>query len=327
MVRPIIVLSLALTAAPLCAQVKLEQKDNSAVVVEIDRKPFTTFYVGNENGALKPYLHPLRAATGTVVTRGFPMLKDIPGESHDHAHHRGLWFAHGDVNGIDYWGGEVARSPEKKGTIELVKIDKVAGGAKSGTIEATFRWHGPDGKTVLTENRRMTFYSAPSTRTIDLDITLKAVQRARFGDTKEGTFAIRLAAGLEEPQAKSLPEPKRTGLMTASDGKKGEKQVWGKRAPWVDYAGELAGEKVGVAIFDHPSNPRYPTYWHSRSYGLFAANIFGVHDFENDKTKDGSLTLEPGQTLRFRYRVVIHPGDTASAGLENLYREYSGKSR
>ena len=323
MARLIVVLSAVLTALPLCAQVKLTQQGNSSVTVQIDGKPFTAFYVGNENGALKPYLHPLRAATGTIVTRGFPMLKDVPGESRDHAHHRGLWFAHGDVNGIDFWGGEVARNAAKKGAITLVKVDKVKSGAKSGSIDATFRWHGPDGKTLITETRRMVFYSAPSTRTIDFDITLKAVEKVKFGDTKEGTFAIRLAAGLEEPQPKSPPEPRRTGLMVTSDGKTGEKQVWGKRAPWVDYAGELAGEKVGVAIFDHPSNPRHPTYWHSRSYGLFAANAFGVHDFENDKTKDGSLTLEPGQTVRFRYRVIIHPGDAAAAGLEKLYREYS----
>jgi hypothetical protein len=317
-------LLLVLAALPLCAQVKVTEHSGKTVSIEIDGKPFTDFYVGNEAGALKPYLHPLRAATGTIVTRGYPMLKDIPGEAHDHAHHRGLWFAHGDVNGLDFWGGEVARNPEKKGTISLVKIDEVQSGAKSGTVVATFRWHGPDGKTVLTETRRMVFHSDPKQRAIDLDITLKAVEKAKFGDTKEGTFAIRLAAALEEPHAKSPAEPKRTGQMVTSDGKKGEKQVWGKRAPWVDYAGEIAGEKVGVAILDHPGNPRHPTYWHSRSYGLFAANIFGVHDFENDKSKDGSLTLDPGGSLRLRYRVVIHPGDAQTAGIEQLFRDYAG---
>jgi hypothetical protein len=113
------------------------------------------------------------------------------------------------------------------------------------------------------------------------------------------------------------------GRMVNAEGRETEKNVWGKRSAWVDYCGPVDSQTVGVAIFDHPSNPRHPTYWHSRAYGLHAANIFGVHDFENDKTKDGSLTLDMGQNLRFRYRIVIHPGDTKSADIAGLYREYS----
>jgi len=309
---------------PLCAQVKVAPHDGKTVSVAIDGKPFTDFYVANENGALKPYLHPLRAPGGKVVTRGFPMLRDVPGETRDHAHHRGLWFAHGDVNRLDFWGGEMTKDPARKGIISLVKIDKVSSGGKEGSIDATFRWHGQDDKTILTEKRRMVFHGG-ATRAIDFDLALQAVETAKFGDTKEGTFAIRLASALEEPGKKSPPEPKRTGQLVTSDGRKGEKEVWGKRAPWVDYAGEIEGEKLGVAIFDHPSNPRHPAYWHARGYGLFAVNIFGVHDFENDKTKDGSLTLEPGQTLRLRYRVLIHTGDEKAAGIAALYKAWAGK--
>lgn len=87
--------------------------------------------------------------------------------------------------------------------------------------------------------------------------------------------------------------------------------------------GTLEGKKVGVAIFDHPSSFRYPTYWHARDYGLFAANAFGLHDFFNDKSKDGSYTLEKGKTMHFRYRVVIHPGDTAEANIGKLFEEWS----
>jgi hypothetical protein len=112
--------------------------------------------------------------------------------------------------------------------------------------------------------------------------------------------------------------------MVAPDGRKGEKEIWGKRFPWVDYSGEIEGEKLGIAIFDHPGNPRHPAYWHARSYGLFAVNIFGIHDFEQDKTKDGSMTLEPGQKLRLRYRVVIHEGDGQDAGVARLYKEWAG---
>jgi methane monooxygenase PmoA-like len=316
-------LCLLALAVPLVAQVKVTPHGAKTIAVEIDGKPFTDFYIGNEGGALKPYLHPLRSATGKVVTRGFPMLPDVPGESHDHPHQRGLWFTHGDVNGLDFWGAEVQKDAAKRGVVALAKVDKAAGGKRSGEIAATFNWNAPDGKTLLTETRRMIFYSDPVNRVIDFDITLHPDAKVTFGDTKEGTFAIRLAAGLEEPQKNSPPEPKRTGAMVNAVGKSGEKAVWGKRSEWVDYAGELEGERLGIAILDHPANPRHPTYWHSRSYGLFAANIFGVRDFENDTSKDGSLTIGPGQPLRFRYRVIIHPGNYQSAGIGDQYQKYA----
>ena len=308
---------------PLAAQVRITPQGSRIISVEIDGKPFTDFYIGNENGALKPYLHPLRSASGKVVTRGFPMLPDVSGESHDHPHQRGLWFTHGNVNGIDFWGSEVEKDPAKRGVVTLVKVDKTAGGRKSGEITATFNWNAPGGKTLLSETRRMVFYSDPVNRIIDFDIVLHPEDSVTFVDTKEGTFAIRLAAGLEEPQKNAPAVPKRTGLMVNAVGKSGEKAVWGKRSEWVDYAGELDGEKLGIAILDYPANPRHPTYWHSRSYGLFAANIFGVHDFENDASKDGSLTIAPGQPLRFRYRVIIHPGNYQSAAIGDQYQRYS----
>jgi hypothetical protein len=317
-------LCLAALALPMAAQVKVTAHGAKTISVEIDGKPFTDFYMANEDGARKPYLHPLRAASGTIVTRGYPMIPDVPGETHDHPHHRGLWMTHGDVNGLDFWGNDVSQDNGKKGVVALVKVNKVTSGKKSGTIDATFDWKAPDGHAILTEARRMTFYSDPKLRTIDFDATLTAHEAVTFGDTKEGTFAIRVAPWLEEGDKKSPAEPKRTGQMVTAQAKKGEKLVWGKRTEWVDYAGETKGEKLGIAIFDHPENPRHPTWWHARAYGLFAANIFGWHDFENDKSRDGSLKLREAQTLRFRYRIVIHPGDYASGGIGELYRQYSG---
>jgi hypothetical protein len=204
----------------------------------------------------------------------------------------------------------------------LKKVGELKSGKKSGSLAAIFDWVDPQGKPILTESRTIVFYSNPTMRIMDFDINLKALEKVKFGDTKEGTFAIRLAAGLEEPVKKSLPTPKRTGLMVNAEGAKGEKNVWGKRSPWVDYAGELEGEKLGIAIFDNPANPKHPTYWHSRSYGLFAANIFGEHDYYNDKSRDGGVTVEAGNSLRFRYRVIIHPGEAASAGIAELYKKY-----
>ena len=310
------ILSAVLFTLPLAAQVKITQ-GTDRILVEIDGKPFTAFFIGADNA--KPYLHPLRTASGKIVTRGFPM-DTVEGESKDHPHHRGLWFTHGDVNNIDFWGNEKSQQGSVsggKGYVVTKKVADLKSGKKSGSLAVNFDWQDAKGKKLLGEARTITFYSHPTERIMDFDIKLTAVEAVSFNDTKEGTFAIRLATGLEE---------KHTGKMTSAEGKQGEKEVWGKRSPWVDYAGTVDGEAVGIAILDHPANPRFPTYWHSRSYGLFAANIFGVRDFENDKSKDGKFEIAAGQTVRFRYRVIVHPGDNAAAGIASLWTKYaSGK--
>jgi hypothetical protein len=294
------------------------QKADGRIDVSVDGKPFTTLYFGPE--APKPYLHPVRAADGTIVTRLYPM-EVVESEPHDHPHHRGIWFTHGDVNGIDFWANEAdSRGPMKKGKVVLRHIDSVDDA--SGTIRAVFEWQGPDGKILLTEDRTMVFGGDAERRTIDFDVSFGAgVQEVKFGDTKEGTFAIRLAAPLEEPHRRAEG---RTGTIVNAEGKTGEANTWGKPSPWVDYSGKLDGKPVGVAIFDHPSNPKHPAFWHVRSYGLFAANIFGEHDFFNDKARDGSVSLKPGESIRFRYRVLVHPGDTQAAGIADLYKKYAG---
>ena len=166
----------------------------------------------------------------------------------------------------------------------------------------------PDGKPLLTESRKMTFHAHPMLRIIDFDFDFTAIEKVVFRDTKEGTFAMRMAGALDELQSKDTRDPASRGKLTNAQGGAGEANVWGKRSEWVDYSGVLDGEKVGVVMMDHPGNPRHPTYWHSRAYGLHSINPFGVHDFLNDKNQDGSLTLQPGEHVRFRYRVIVHPG-------------------
>lgn len=312
-------LCLLLCALPAAAQVKFTQGPDRIEVL-IDGKPFTTLFMGPDTA--KPYLHPLRSASGKVVTRYYPM-EVREGERRDHPHHRGLWFTHGDVNGYDFWANEAGQRGPNKGKIVLQKVLGVRGGDQQGALEVSFDWLDPAGKPILTEHRTMIFHSDPRCRILDFDIRLTALEKVKFGDTKEGTFALRLAPSLEEP-ARGAPESlPRTGRMVNAEGLEGERQAWGKRSPWMDYFGEVEGEKLGVAIFDHPANPKHPTFWHSRSYGLFAANIFGERDFMADKTRDGSLTLDPGGSLRLRYRVIIHPGDYQSAGIADLYRKYA----
>jgi methane monooxygenase PmoA-like len=297
-------------ALPLIAQVKIERGDG-LISVAIDNQPFTNLYCGPETA--KPYLHPLRSASGKIVTRRYPM-ENVPGETHDHPHHRGLWFSHGDVNGYDFWGNEPSEHAAKPGKIVLKSIGKLTSGPDYGTLEAMFDWVDPEGKVLLAEKKEIKFYADPSKRVMDFTIVLTPPERVTFGDTKEGTFAIRLASSLEE---------RHTGTMVDSEGRRGEAQVWGHSANWVDYFGEVDGEKLGIAILDHPSNPRHPTYWHARAYGLFAANIFGLHDFLNTKNAHGGLTVEARYPIEFRYRVIIHPGDYRTANVAGAYEKYA----
>jgi len=316
----VLVLSLG-AALPARAQVKITPGPEQ-IAIEIDGKPFTVFYVGGKD-LNRPYLYPLRSASGKVVTRSFP-AGQVPGESVDHPHHAGVFYGHGDVNGFNYWAIQnVPTKPDATmGRIVLKEVGAVRGGKESGSVDVVLNWLKPDGKTLLTEARRMTFYAQPTLRIIDFDFDFTAIDKVVFRDTKEGTFALRVAGALDELQSKDTRDPASRGKLTNAEGGVGEANVWGKRSAWVDYSGTLEGEKVGIVMMDHPGNPRHPTYWHSRAYGLHSINPFGVHDFLNDKAQDGSLTLQPGEHVRFRYRVIVHPGQ-GPARLQELYKQFA----
>jgi hypothetical protein len=313
------------TALPASAQVTVT-KGPDQIAVEIDGKPFTVFYIGGKD-LNRPYLHPLRAASGKIVNRSFP-AGQTPGETTDHPHHAGLFYGHGDVNGFNYWAIQNVPTPPSQasatmGRIVLKNVASVKSGKESGSADVVLSWLKPDGKPLLTETRRMTFHAHPTLRIIDFDFDFAAIDKVVFRDTKEGTFAMRMATALEEPAAKEKPgAPVKTGKLINAQGGEREANVWGKRSEWVDYSGVLDGERVGVVMMDHPGNPRHPTYWHSRGYGLHSINPLGLSDFLNDKTQNGSLTIEPGNHVRFRYRVVIHPG-MGREKLAELYKEYA----
>lgn len=315
MSRPtlLLCLSAALLLPPSStAQVQVTPSKDK-ISVSIGGKPYGDLFFGPD--VWKPYFYPLESASGKQVVRHFPMDATVPGESHDHPHHRGLWFAHGDVNGYDFWGSDPLNKPNPKfGHTVLDKIVSTKSGKKQGSFTVRLNWNDPDGKTLVTEQRTLTFHDDPKLRIIDVDEILTAKEKVNFGDTKEGTFGVRLAAPLKETKG---------GHMVNAQGAEGEKSVWGKQSEWVDYYGTLDGEPIGIAIFDSPKNPGHPVRWHSRAYGLFAANPFGLSDFVHDKSQHSNVNLEPGQKMRFRYRVVIHPGDAQSANIAEMYKDWA----
>ncbi len=324
-VKRAIVAALVLCTPALPAGTVALERHGDRVEVTIGGQPFTAFHFGPE--ATKPYLHPLRAADGTVVSRGYPM-EDIAGEQRDHPHHRGVWFSHGNVNGVDFWANEAGQRGRgmPKGTISVQDVRLSGSGTGRGVIDATLRWRTLEGIALLEERRRMEFSRQVDRNVVEFDITLTAVaDSVRFADTKEGTFAVRLATEIEEQHMRATGIP-RTGRIWNSNGRQTEAYTWGKRAAWVDYSGTIGGKPLGVAILDHPGNPKHPTYWHVRAYGLFAANVFGEHDFHADPQRDGGIAIGGGESLRFRYRVVIHPGRTPDADIQGEFEAWAGRS-
>jgi hypothetical protein len=310
--------TVALGPAP--AQVKITPGPEK-VAIEINGQPSTDFYIAGPEVA-KPYLWPLRAASGTYVTRMWPMEK-VEEEAGilkpDHPHQRGLWFAHASVNGLDFWNiaplDQRPYNQPDRGKIVLKKLGEVKSGKDKGTVAATFSWTNVKGDVLLTEQRVTAFYADPSLRIMDFDFTLTAVQKVTFGDEKDGAFGLRLRPILQEDKG--------TGHIANADGAMAEKAAWGKPSNWCDYSGDIHGEKVGIAILDHPANPGHPVRWHVRAYGLFAANPFGLAVFTGDKSQTKETVLEPGKSLRYRYRLIVHPGDAESADIAGLWRKYS----
>ena len=282
--------------------------------IEINGELFTEYCY---TGAPHLYCYPLLGPGGVRMNRDFPMQTTTPNEEQDHKHHRSLWYAHGDVNGVDFWSEEA-----HAGRIQHVKFLEIQSGKFAGWIRSTNQWVNDEGGLICSDVTTLRVFNRPkSERLFDFEITLFAANKDLIlGDTKEGTMAVRLNEALRlKPNKANVGKP--VGSILQSTGAKDE-ETWGKRASWCDYHGLIDGKRVGIAIFDHPHNPRHPTHWHVRDYGLFAANPFGVHDFEKKPKGTGNLVIPAGRSLTFRYRFLIHEGDTDAAKVADRYKEY-----
>ena len=277
------------------------------IKIEVNGKLFTEY---NFKDVPRPYFYPVIGPTDVNITRHWPM-KEVENEDRDHIHHRSLWFTHGDVNGNDFWG-----ESSKSGKIVHDKFLQVSSGPDVGVISSQNKWVAVDGKIICTDTRTHKFYSTPVGQIMDFDVTIHASNGdVTFGDTKEGSMAIRVAATMQ------VEGKIAKGHIINSEGIR-DNDAWGKRAVWCDYYGPVDGQVVGVAIFDHPQNPKHPTWWHVRTYGLFAVNPFGIHDFEKKPAGTGNIVIPNGQSLTFKYRFYFHKGDQIQGQVAERYREY-----
>ena len=327
------VLMLAVTAAGSQAKPKVVfVKAKNKINVIIGGKHFTSYLYGED--LTKPMLVPVRTPSGIAVNRRHPLV-EMEGGSKDHPHHVGIFFAVDQVNGTNFWRN-VAPPPQ----IKHIKITEMAGGMGEGRLSTVMHWRDNRGKVLLEENRSMVFLAGVNKNeyAIDfsMDLTAKDI-KVVFEDIEEGMFAIRVADCLREGNPAitlrpGQPLPKEsvsgTGRYFSSNGDETAKNVWGKRARWVALQGIKQGKIVGVAILNHPASINYPTYWHVRSYGLFSANSLGQGDFQRQsKYKKNPvlpfrLTLKAGETVHFRFLVIVYEGARTKEQMEMRFKEF-----
>ncbi len=308
--------SLTACAAPATPPVKLTRLDDR-VRVEIDGSLFTEYRFRD---APKPCLYPILDSDGAAYTRHWPMKK-APGEVHDHDWHRSVWFAHGLVNGHDFW----RELPDKKtGRIAHERILEQRDGA-SGLLRVRNQWISGDDEVICADETTYRFQRVPDGYLLDCEITLIASHgQVVLGDTEEGALGVRVNEQIRVSLGKGKSKHRGTGNIVNARGDR-DNGAWGRRAPWCDYSGTADGREIGIAIFDHPGNPSHPTWWHVRDYGLFAANPFGRHDFEKleDQPHAGDITIPDGGQLTLRYRIFFHHGDEKSARVAEHYQSYA----
>ena len=341
MTRSIYILVMFQTLAIAQKGVKLTHNEKDKKVdVTIDGKAFTSYFYPGEDQLKKAVLFPIRTNNGTIVTRGWP-FEPRAGERIDHPHHVGMWLNYEDVNGFDYWNNSTAIKPEdrlkKYGTIRHTGISNIKSGKSKGELTVTADWIDKDGTGTLTaqETTNYIFSGKGNIRIIDRITTIKAATDIVFKDVKDGFFAIRLARQLEHPSktadvftdasgiATAVPKLDNTGVTGSyrnSDGVEGD-DCWGKRAKWCNLRGQIENEKINVIIIDHPKNVGYPTYWHSRGYGLFAANPLGQKVFSNGK-ETLNFSLKKGESATFRYRTIVASEQLDDAAVNKSMAEF-----
>ncbi len=289
----------------------------------------------------KPVLWPVITAEGNEITRQFP-LKNKAGERADHPHHVGIWLNYGDVNGLDFWNNSDAIPADKAdqyGTIYNESIEKIRNGRGEGALVTTASWKNNKGEKLLNEETEFRFIANGKTRIIDRITKLKAVNgEVKITDNKEGMFAIRVTRALELPatgkvqlvdshgnvtEVEASDDNIATGDYLSSEGITGG-DVWGTRGKWMKLSGVVNGEKVAIVIFDHPANPGYPTYWHARGYGLFAANTLGQKVFSDGK-EEMNFSVAEGETATFRYRLAVFSGDPSVDDINKMAKEFESK--
>jgi hypothetical protein len=277
--------------------------------IAISGKPFTTYHYGVK--WVRPFLQPIMGPFGVNVTRNWPVDRGGNGETNDHPHHKSLWVAHGECDTVDNWSENHGHGYQRHR-----RFVSIMSGPVFGEFAARIDWcNAKDGK-QFEETRRVRFYALPSgARLFDTAISFKMTEKdVTFRDTKEGgLLSVRVASAMDVP---------RGGRIENGYGGRNEREAWGKKAPWCDFSGVVDGRQVGIAVMDHETNPRYPTEWHVRNYGLMTANCFGWSHFRPEAKNRGDMRFRKGSTTSWRYRIYVHRGDAGKGKVRDRFLDF-----
>jgi hypothetical protein len=309
---------------PKSPAVSVQTTENS-IDFRIGNELVARYHTGKE--VAKPYLWPLTASGGVTITRAWPMVRGIPGESNDHVHQKSGWFCHGDIiphgielkhhikgiEGVNFWSEE-----DGHGRIVCTgRIDRIDDdNPRHGYVLTTNEWRTADDLKVLDEKRAIHLYAIDDARLFVFDIDLHAsVCPLTFADTKEGSFGVRVHDDIREEKGK--------GKIENAEGKTGEKNCWGRISAWCDYSGPVDGKTAGIAILADPKNT-YPSCWHVRGYGLMAANPFGREKsgFPDMKSKKELVKLAKGEHLKLRFGLLLHKGDAKEGKVAERFEQF-----
>lgn len=288
----------------------------------------------------KPVLFPVKTLSGVTITRGYP-VSPREGERTDHPHHLGIWLNYESVNGLDFWNNSTAIAKEKLdhyGSIRHQKVLSSSGKGDRASLSTASQWVDHSGNVLLNEVTDFQFSVSGGDFIIDRTSTLTGATDVEFKDVKDGMLAIRVSRALEMPSKEAgsfvdahgevtkvpaMDNSQVTGMYINREGVQGD-SIWGKRSEWALLKGKEGGKDVAIIIIDHPTNPGYPTYWHARGYGLFAANPLGQKVFSKGK-EELDLKLKKGQKVSFKYRIVIHEGAVDAKQADVLMQAFTKK--
>ena len=315
----------------------VENAAEKKVDVLIDGKLFTSYrYPENIK---KPVLYPLITPKGTKITRKFPLEPSV-GERVDHPHHVGVWFNYGDVNGFDFWNNSDSIKVEDRGdygTIFHRTIKSIEGGDAEAKLQVTMDWVAPDGRVLLNENTTFVFRGEGDVYSIERITELTAAnETVSFKDNKEGVLGIRVTREMELPSDKPDIFTDANGIPTKvakldNEGVNGNYSnaegiegldTWGKRSNWNNLSSHIGDEEISLVILDHKSNVGYPTYWHSRGYGLFAANPLGQAVFSDGK-ETLNFKLEKGESTVFKHRILVASKALDKVAIDSEFEAFS----
>jgi len=301
-----------------------DQAENGRVVVYYGGLLQTIYHYGmpNYRPRFAPNVAPAGRANSGADSPDGSQPKSITDDGPaDHTWHRSLWYACGDLNGVDFYLEPAAMmigyGPHVGtgyGRIVHRSFDWLISGPVWGGFQERLQWVAPDGRILLDDVRRFRMYRLRErVRLWDIEADFTPREGAvTFGQTNENALPLlRVADIIDEWDG---------GTASLSTGLKGAPQCFGQRAAWADYSGPFSRapgqeqEVFGIAMLDHPSNRNHPNAWFVRSYGPMGTNL---------PFFDGALTLSPGETWSLRHRLFIHQGYADEGGVAGRFEEYA----